>query len=257
MTEKNIPIMPTEAEFAAAFRTSLALCGLSDIAGSDAAVHDFFRLAEMLLAFNAHTNVTAITDIPGLILSHFCDSLTVAAAGVIPEGARAADIGCGGGFPTLPLAIVRPDVTFTAIDSTQKKLRFVGSAAAELGLGNVNPLCVRAEEGAGDPELRGSFDFVTARAVSALPMLAELCLPYLKVGGTFCAMKGPRGEEELADSANALRLLGGRTERVEKITLSLSDSSEPLERMLIIIKKTASTPDKYPRSYGKIKSRPL
>ena len=98
MTEKNIPIMPTEAEFAAAFRTSLALCGLSDIAGSDAAVHDFFRLAEMLLAFNAHTNVTAITDIPGLILSHFCDSLTVAAAGVIPEGARAADIGCGGGF---------------------------------------------------------------------------------------------------------------------------------------------------------------
>ena len=148
-------------------------------------------------------------------------------------------------------------MTFTAIDSTQKKLRFVGSAAAELGLGNVNPLCIRAEEGAGDPELRGSFDFVTARAVSALPMLAELCLPYLKVGGTFCAMKGPRGEEELADSANALRLLGGRTERVEKITLSLSDSSEPLERMLIIIKKTASTPDKYPRSYGKIKSRPL
>lgn len=167
MTEKNTPIMPTEAEFAAAFRTSLALCGLSGIAGSDAAVHDFFRLAEMLLAFNAHTNVTAITDIPGLILSHFCDSLTVAAAGVIPEGARAADIGCGGGFPTLPLAIVRPDVTFTAIDSTQKKLRFVGSAAAELGLGNVNPLCVRAEDGAVDPAMRGLFDFVTARGLGA------------------------------------------------------------------------------------------
>ena len=148
-------------------------------------------------------------------------------------------------------------MTFTAIDSTQKKLRFVGSAAAELGLGNVNPLCVRAEDGAVDPAMRGLFDFVTARAVSALPMLAELCLPYLKVGGTFCAMKGPRGEEELADSANALRLLGGRTERVEKIPLSPSDGSEPLERMLIIIKKTAPTPDKYPRAYGKIKNRPL
>ena len=131
----NIANTFTDEEFLTEFRIVTEKNGLSGLtAGKEAS---FLRLARMMLEFNSHTNITAITDLPGLILSHFCDSLTV--AGMLPQKAAVADIGCGGGFPTLPIAIARPDVTVTAIDSTAKKLAFVGDAARGLGLGNVLP----------------------------------------------------------------------------------------------------------------------
>lgn len=226
---------------------------LSELLGADG-IQKLCRLAELVTDFNSHTNITAVKDPRGLILSHFCDSLTVAP--MIPKGARVADVGCGGGFPTLPLAIARPDITVTAIDSTQKKLDFVRTAAEELGLGGVTTLCVRAEELA-HGDARESFDFVTARAVSALPVLCELCLPLTALGGVFCAMKGPRGEEELIAAEKATAVLGGRVESKSKLTLRAPDSDEALDRTLITIRKVAKTPAAYPRAYGRIKNKPL
>lgn len=243
----------TDAEFLTEFRVVTEKNGLSElVAGKEAS---FLSLARMMLEFNSHTNITAITDLPGLILSHFCDSLTV--AGMLPRGAAVADIGCGGGFPTLPLAIARPDISVTAIDSTAKKLAFVWDAVLGLELCNVLPQCMRAEDGAHSAVYREKFDVVTARAVSALPVLAELCLPYLKTSGLFCAMKGPRGAEELAEARNAVKTLGGTVLETKKVVLEGADGQAPLERMLIIIKKSSPTPDKYPRAYGKIKNKPL
>ena len=255
MTDKNVSPELSAAEFSGLFRKALEMNGLEEILSTEKAESDFYTLARLLLDFNSHTNITAITDTKGLILAHFVDCLTVAP--LIPKGASVADIGCGGGFPTLPLSIVRPDIKIHAIDSTQKKLNFVSSAANELGLRNITPLCIRAEDGANDPLMRESFDFVTARAVSALPVLCELCLPYLKNGGTFCAMKGPRGAEELSASKNAIRKLGGAVCSAKKLSLIPPAGGDVLERMLILINKVSTTPECYPRAYGKIKNKPL
>lgn len=239
----------TDAEFLTEFRVVTEKNGLSElVAGKEAS---FLSLARMMLEFNSHTNITAITDLPGLILSHFCDSLTV--AGMLPRGAAVADIGCGGGFPTLPLAIARPDISVTAIDSTAKKLAFVWDAVRGLGLGNVLPQCMRAEDGAHSAVYREKFDVVTARAVSALPVLAELCLPYLKTSGLFCAMKGPRGAEELAEARNAVKILGGTVLDTKKVVLEGADGQAPLERMLIIIKKKLTDAGQIPARIRKDK----
>lgn len=255
MTDKNVSTELSAAEFSGLFLKALEINGLEEILSTEKAESDFYTLARLLLDFNSHTNITAITDTEGLILAHFVDCITVAP--LIPKGASVADVGCGGGFPTLPLAIVRPDIKIHAIDSTKKKLNFVESAAKELGLRNITTLCKRAEESANDPLMRESFDFVTARAVSALPVLCELCLPYLKTGGIFCAMKGPRGAEELAASNNAVRKLGGAVCAEKKLSLIPPAGGDSLERMLILIKKVSPTPECYPRVYGKIKSKPL
>ncbi len=255
MTDNNTLTGLDPAEFRVLLENSLKINGLDGFSGEEKVFSDFFRLTQMLLEFNSHTNITAITDPKELIISHYIDSLTIAS--LIPAGARVADIGCGGGFPTLPLAIVRPDIQICAIDSTAKKLSFVEAAARELRLVNVAPACIRAEAGAADPTLRQAFDFVTARAVSALPVLCELCLPYLKTGGIFCAMKGPRGTAELAESKNAISKLGGALSEVKRIFLAYPDGGDPLERQLIIIKKEHPTPPQYPRAYGKIKNKPL
>lgn len=253
MTTKKPENNFSDEEFIRLFHATCEKNDLLDL--TEGKEEKFLHLARMAVEFNSHTNITAINDIGGLILSHFCDSLTVAR--LIPQSAQTTDVGCGGGFPTLPLAIVRPDIGICAIDSTGKKLAFVSDAARELGLARVTPRCMRAEDGGKDPTFREHFDFVTARAVSAMPILCELCLPFLRIGGIFCAMKGPRGGEELDEAKNALSVLGGTLREVKKITLCPTDSAEPLERMLLIVEKTSPAPAKYPRAYGKIKNKPL
>ncbi len=206
----------------------------------------FATLLTDLLAFNAITNVTAITDPDEVILRHFIDSLTVAP--LILEGATVIDIGCGGGFPTLPLAIARPDLSITALDSTAKKLVFVENTAKKLSL-NVITRAARAEE---VPEYREHFDVVLSRAVARMHLLTELCLPQVKVGGSFIAMKAQSGKEELAEAQNGIGLLGG--EVIATDTFTLADAGE---RCLITVKKISSTPAAYPRPWGKIKKKPL
>ena len=209
------------------------------------------RFAVHLTEVNETFNLTAITAPEKVALLHMTDVALAAAA--FPPGARVLDVGCGGGFPTLPLAILRPDLEVTALDATAKKTAFVTQTAALLGLTNVTVCTGRAEDKA--QKWRERFDVVTARAVAALPVLAELCLPYVRVGGLFVAMKGKNAAAELAEAAHALEVLGGQVEDVVQTPLFAGE--EQFARAEIRVKKVRPTPPRYPRAFGQIKKKPL
>jgi len=213
-------------------------------------INTFEALTRLLQEQNKKINITAITDDDGIARKHIADSLFAAAE--IEEGAAVADVGCGGGFPTLPLAIARSDLSITAIDSTAKKLAFVAEAAGKLKLPDITVLPARAEE-VGRGPLRASFDAVTARAVAALPVLLELCVPLLRIGGRLIALKGKNGAEELALAKGALAVLGC-TAVIKEYTLFCP---EPQGRSLIIVTKKETTCAPYPRDYAKIIKKPL
>lgn len=211
----------------------------------------FYDFADILLETNKSMNLTAVKDDDGVILKHLADSLIV--ADHIPEGASVIDVGCGAGFPTFPLAIARPDLKITSLDSTEKKINFVRSTAEKLGLDNVTAISGRAEDLARG-EMRESFDIATARAVAALPVLTELCMPFVKVGGSFAAMKAVKADTEIADTvaSGLFSTLGGeKTPRVTEYTLT-DGESEPLSRAVVEVKKLTKTPPKYPRNYSQI-----
>ncbi len=220
---------------------------------SDDVISKFERLTGAMLT--VHLNITAIKEPDAIILRHFADSLTIAK--YIPEGARVADIGCGGGFPSFPLAIARPDLTIVGFDSTAKKIAYINETSVLLGLGNLKGVSLRVEEGAHDKAWRESFDFVTARAVASLPVLCEYCLPYVKVGGIFGAMKSKTGADELDASKKAISLLGGRLKASSKIELVSDVDEESLYRNIIIIEKIKKTPENYPRNNSQISKKPL
>ena len=213
-----------------------------------------YELTEIMLEVNKSMNLTAITEEKAVILKHYVDSLTVSR--FIPEGARVLDVGCGAGFPTLPLGIFRPDLELVALDGTAKRIEYVRSTASKLGLKNVTAIAARAEELAQKPEYREGFDIVTARAVASLPVLTELCLPFCKVGGSFLAMKASSADDELTAAQNAIKLCGGKL--IEKVSLDLTADGGSFEkRNIISIKKVESTPKQYPRHYSKISKKPL
>ncbi len=217
-------------------------------------VEKFFLLTEHMLTVNEHFNLTAIREPERVILLHYIDSIVCSA--LFPEGATVVDVGCGAGFPSLPLAIVRPDLHITALDSTAKRVTYVAETARLLGLDGITPLVGRAEELAQNASYRERFDCATARAVAALPVLCELCLPFVKVGGQFIAMKGRGGEAELASAKNAVRLLGGGQATLSDAPV-LSPDGEAFAHTTVLIPKTSSTDKKYPRAYGKIVKAPL
>lgn len=206
----------------------------------------FATLLTELLRVNEGMNLTAITDPEDVVIRHFIDSLTI--VDEIPENATVIDVGCGGGFPTLPLAIARPDLTITALDSTAKKLTFVDEVAKKLSL-NVTTLAKRAEE---IPECREKFDVAISRAVARMHLLIELCLPQVKVGGIFVAMKAQSGKEELTEALGGIAKLGGKVVKTNAFTLGTAG-----ERYLITVEKVSPTPAAYPRPWGKIKKKPL
>lgn len=220
---------------------------------TDAYAAQFERLTELMLETNRVMNVTALTTVEKIVPLHYADCLKIADR--IPEGATVADIGCGGGFPTLPLAMVRPDLTIVGIDSTDKKVRYVQRTAEALGLTNVQTKAARAEELAHDPAIRESFDVVISRAVARLNVLDELCLPLVKIGGQFMAMKGAAGQIELDEAAHGMSRLGAEIRVTEPYQIHLSVESE--DRTLIIAEKVASTPREFPRLFGNIKKKPL
>lgn len=211
------------------------------------------ELSAHMLKVNEHLNLTAIKDEEGVILKHLVDS--AACVPYIKDGARMCDVGCGGGFPTLVVAVLRGDVSVLGIDSVSKKVGYVKEAAELLGLENVSVSSERAEN-LGQSELtRESFDVVTARAVARLNVLCELCLPLLKVGGVFIAMKAQTAHRELDEAREAISLLGGAVERIDEYMLT--DGTETLERAIIVIKKVSNTPQKYPRNNSQIAKKPL
>lgn len=210
----------------------------------------FESFKELLITFNQKYNLTAICDEKEVYIKHFYDSIFP--ENLFEKDAKVIEIGSGGGFPSIPLKIVREDLNFTLVESTGKKCEFLKTAVDKLGLKCVQVLNIRAEDGAKDKSLRESFDVVTARAVARLNTLAEYCLPFVKTGGKFIAYKGD-AEEEIKEAENAIKILGGEVEKIVKYELF-----EGLgKRCAVVIKKVKSTPEKYPRGRGLERKKPL
>ena len=202
-----------------------------------------------LLAKNAVVNLTAIRDEEGVARLHFLDCAALLTAADF-AGARVIDVGSGAGFPGVPLRILRPDIRLTAVDSVGKKMEFVRETCRELGLTDVECLWGRVEE---LPALRESFDIAVSRAVAELDVLAELCLPLVRPGGMFLAMKGPDCEEEVAQVAFAVKALGGRLAGIRRYTIPGTD----VIHAAVAVEKVKPTPPQYPRRYAQIKKKPL
>lgn len=210
----------------------------------------FELFKEILEDYNKKCNLTAISDEKEVYIKHFYDS--VKPEKDFPDGAKVVEIGSGGGFPSVPLKIVRDDLSFTLIESTGKKCEYLKTVVDKLGLKGVQVLNIRAEDGGKDEKLRERFDVATARAVARLNTLCEYCLPYVKVGGSFIAYKGD-SDEEIKESQNAVKILGGEIEKVEKYDLPEDFG----KRAVIVIKKVKPTPAKYPRGRGLERKKPI
>lgn len=207
--------------------------------------------AERLIETNRRFNLTAVTDPDEVTVKHFADSLVLLGKTELPAGASLLDVGTGAGFPGLALKLARPDLQVAFLDGTRKKLGFISSVLEETGLAG-ETLHLRAEEAGKLPKYREKFDFVTARAVADMAVLVEYCLPFVRAGGLFLAMKSAAAEEEIQNAAGAVRLLGGKTEQN-----LLFDLVENTPRRIVFVRKISQTPPKYPRASAKIAKSPL
>ena len=210
----------------------------------------FSLFSDILLKYNENVNLTSVCDKKGVLYKHFLDS--IAGEGLFPENATVAEIGSGGGFPSIPLKIIRGDLSFTLIESTGKKCAYLEDVVEKLHLSRVQVRNIRAEDGARDKTLREKFDVCCARAVARLNTLCEYCLPYVKVGGRFIAYKSDAAEE-IKEAQNAIKILGGEVESVTHYELPEDFG----KRTLISIRKIKPTPEKYPRGQGKERKNPL
>lgn len=208
--------------------------------------------AAMLVEWNEKVNLTAILEPREIVVKHFVDSLCLLGHCQLAQGAHLVDIGTGAGFPAIPVKLYRPDLQITMIDSLGKRIRFLESVATELGLTGVEAIHGRGEDMGKEAAYREKFDLATARAVRGLRELSEYCLPYVKVGGHFVAMKGPDVEEELTQAKNAIVTLGGEVEGVDTIRLPME-----LTRTFVRVRKVKNTPSIFPRSQGKMSKKPL
>ena len=213
--------------------------------------------ARLLVEWNQKMNLTAITDPVGIAIKHFADSLTVAS--LLPaRDFSLIDVGTGAGFPGVPLALLRPDCRLTLLDSLNKRLVVLDTVCRETGL-DARLIHARAEEGGQRPDLRERYDVAVARAVAAMPVLCEYCLPFVRVGGRFLALKGPDADRERAEAARGIGVLGGKVAEISAFTLPREpmEGVEPMERRLIRVDKVRSTPPAYPRHGSKIAKKPL
>ena len=213
------------------------------------AIKRFDLLAERLVSWNSRVNLTAITEPDDIVVKHFLDSISPLPYADIKENARLIDVGCGAGFPGLPILIGRPDLEVTFLDSIEKKLKFIDDVLESTSLFG-ETVHGRAEVLGADSDFREQFDVATTRAVAPLNVLAEYCLPLVKVGGIYISMKG--AEDETALGSKAIKELGGEIENVVSLKLANGDS-----RNLIMIRKISQTATKYPRKTKKIAVQPL
>lgn len=213
---------------------------------SEQQMNQFEMYYQELVTWNEKMNLTGITDRDQVYIKHFYDSITLSFHIQMGEITTLADIGSGAGFPGIPLKICFPHLKLTIIDSLNKRIHFLQHVVDQLGLQDVTLIHGRAEDLARKVELRDSFDLATARAVARLAVLNEFCLPFVKQGGMFAAMKGSNPEEEVKEAKRSLSELKGQLRATPHFSLPLENS----ERHIVIIKKTAATPNKYPRKAG-------
>ena len=224
--------------------------GLTALGLSTEGIPALLRYGELLVETNKVMNLTAITDPEEIASLHFLDSAALLTLEDF-RGTSVVDVGTGAGFPGLPLRILEPSIRLTLLDSLNKRIQFLETVCRDLGLPDVACVHSRAEEFAGAH--RESFDLAVSRAVAALPVLCELCLPLVRPGGRFLAMKSVDCDGELAEAQTAIRTLGGSVERVADYLIPGTD----VRHRLIFMKKNQKTEKKYPRTFAKIKKNPL
>ncbi len=212
---------------------------------------NFDEYYKFLVEYNEHVNLTAITDYDGVYYKHFYDSLTLSLALDVTKPINLVDVGAGAGFPSIPNAIVFNNLNVTIIDALNKRINFLNELIAKLKLNNAKALHARAEEYAAFH--REEADVVTARAVARLNILAELCIPLVKVGGLFVAMKSVESEQEFLEAKGAIKTLGA--EHLKTISVELPNQMG--HREILVFKKVNKTPSKYPRQFSQIKNKPL
>lgn len=212
---------------------------------------NFEEYYKFLVEYNEHVNLTAITDYDGVYYKHFYDSLTLSLALDVTKPINLVDVGAGAGFPSIPNAIVFNNLNVTIIDALNKRINFLNELIAKLKLNNAKALHARAEEYAAFH--REEADVVTARAVARLNILAELCIPLVKVGGLFVAMKSVESEQEFLEAKGAIKTLGAEYLK----TISVELPNQMGHREILVFKKVNKTPSKYPRQFSQIKNKPL
>ncbi len=216
-------------------------------------INNFEKYKNLIIEWNKKINITSIDSEEEIYLKHFIDSVIIKKYVIIKKGAKTIDIGTGGGFPGIPLKLVDNNMEITLLDSLNKRIKFLEEVVKELNLKEVECIHGRAEELGQDIEYREKYDYGFSRAVASLNVLLEYVLPFIKKNGLFVAFKGSNFNDEIQDSKNALKLLGGEIIDVEEYNLPESDIS----RSLIIVKKTKKTPNKYPRRPGTPNKKPL
>ncbi|SNV04043.1 Ribosomal RNA small subunit methyltransferase G [Megamonas hypermegale] len=213
----------------------------------------FNKYYELLYEWNKKINLTAITEPKDVAIKHMVDSLSCFKADLFKENTSLIDVGTGAGFPGLPLKIFYPSLKLTLLDSLNKRVKFLQLVVDELGLKDVEVIHARSEEAARNKKYREKFDLATARAVARLPIICEYCLPFVKDGGTFIALKGRQYEEEAAQAQKAIKVLGGEISDIMPVKLPEIDD----KRAVIYIKKIKSTPKTYPRKAGTPERNPI
>ena len=225
---------------------------------SEKQLEQFKKYYDMLIEKNKVMNLTAITEWEEVIDKHFIDSISLVKAIDLSGDKYVLDLGCGAGFPGIPLKIAFPNLKIVLLDSLNKRILFLKEVIEELGLENIEALHGRAEDYARKPEYREQFDYCVSRAVANLNSLSEICLPFVKEGGSFISYKSMKGIEELEQAGKAIRLLGGNLEKTEQFVLEEESAGvEPMERNFIRINKVKATPKKYPRKPGTPFKEPL
>ena len=215
--------------------------------------NQFIMYMRLLQEWNEKINLTAITEDEEVIKKHFIDCIKAFKSNAVKNAKTIIDVGTGAGFPGLPIAIMNPNVKVTLLDSLNKRINFLDTVIAKLGLKNVITIHSRAEDGARKPEFRENFDVATSRAVANMAVLSEFCLPYVKLNGYFVALKGPAVDEEISDGKKAISTLGGELENIIEVNIEESD----LKHNIVEIKKVRKCPKTYPRKAGTINKKPI
>lgn len=213
----------------------------------------FIRYMKLIQEWNKKINLTAITEDEDIIKKHFIDCMKAFKSEELKKAKTVIDVGTGAGFPGIPIAIMDESKEICLLDSLNKRINFLNAVKAELDLKNVNAVHSRAEDGARKPELRENFDVATSRAVANMAVLSEYCLPYVKLGGSFIALKGPAVDEEINGARNAIGTLGGKIDSC--IELEIEDTD--LKHNIVVVKKVKNCSKTYPRKAGVISKKPL